>query len=170
MKQRTMKRLAGLATAFFLSVSTATAQLCAPSNTDKSAVITYTSAALSVDLTGGIRTVVTGELKEDSVLMPRIDYTYPSYPGFDKMIKQFKVLVTFEMLPKPSLIGETPGKKEAETRIVSFLPTDSEMTHFKGSLDLATQGWDRVTVEALPNSAELIKKSDFKNELINEKK
>lgn len=161
-------RLLTIISAMMLAATTASAQLCAPSASDKKdCVMTYPLNIGEVSLGGDLRTVVDGELLDDGkALITTIRYTYPVYAGFDSMIESLTMLVKRWRAPKPALIGETPAKEEASIETVSFHPVDPEMHHFAGELVLSKEGWDRidVTLEAF----RVIKKSEYNPKLIKE--
>lgn len=94
--------------------------------------MTYPLSIGEVNLGGGLRTVVDGELLDDGkALITTIRYTYPAYAGFDSMIKSLTMLVKRWRGAKPALIGEVPAKEEVSVETVSFHSTDPEMHHFR---------------------------------------
>lgn len=157
--------------AMWLMTTTAMAQLCAPSEpAEERPVITYTSEAMAVDFAGGLRTVVKGELKREGELIPTLYYTYPSYTGCDKMINSIRVEVTRRRGERSSLTSVDPAKVEQSTETIGFRPEDEKMTHFIGFIHLTSGDWDSIEVKAIEGSAEIIRKADYKNKLIDEKK
>ena len=153
-----------------LLAATAHAQLCGPSKSKpKGPAIEFTSLAIAVDLGGGLETLVEGEFVTDSVLIPQIVYTYPSFTTPEKMIESIRVAVNRYRAGVPSLVGTSKPVEEDTIYTLTFVPLDKEMVHFRGALDISTQGWDRISIKALPGSAKIINKADYTSYLIRPK-
>ena len=153
--------------ATFLLAASVNAQLCGPSNTkSKQPTVEFTAVAIAVNLSGGIKTVVEGEFVSDSVLIPQMVFTYPSYTTCDEMIESIRVQVHHYRAGRSSLVGSTPAQETDSIYTVAFVPIDKNMTHFKAALDVSTLDWDRVEIKALPGSAKIIKKADYCPQLI----
>lgn len=161
-----MKKILLILATFFLATSV-NAQLCGPSKTkSKQATVEFTAVAIAVNLSGGIKTVVEGEFVSDSVLIPQIVFTYPSYTTCDEMIESIRVQVHHYRAGRSSLVGSTPAQETDSIYTASFVPIDKNMTHFKAALDVSTLDWDKVEIKALPGSAKIIKKADYRPQLI----
>ncbi len=165
-----MKKILLILATFFLATSV-NAQLCGPSKTkSKQATVEFTAVAIAVNLSGGIKTVVEGEFVSDSVLIPQIVFTYPSYTTCDEMIESIRVQMHHYRAGRSSLVGSTPAQETDSIYTVAFVPIDKNMTHFRATLDVTTLNWDKVEVTAMPGSAKVIKKADYTPHLIRREK
>ncbi len=157
--------------AIFLLAASVNAQLCGPSNTkSKQPTVEFTAVAIAVNLSGGIKTVVEGEFVTDSVLIPQMVFTYPSYTTCDEMIESIRVQVHHYRAGRSSLVGSTPAQETDSIYTVAFVPIDKNMTHFRGALDVTTLNWDKIEIKAMPGSAKVIKKADYTPQLIRREK
>lgn len=153
--------------ATFLLAASVNAQLCGPSNTkSKQPTVEFTAVAIAVNLSGGIKTVVEGKFVTDSVLIPQMVFTYPSYTTCDEMIESIRVQVHHYRAGRSSLIGSTPAQETDSIYTVAFVPIDKNMTHFRGALNVTTLNWDKIEIKAMPGSAKVIKKADYTPHLI----
>ena len=157
--------------ATFLLAASANAQLCGPSNTkSKQPTVEFTAVAIAVNLSGGIKTVVEGEFVTDSVLIPQMVFTYPSYTTCDEMIESIRVQVHHYRAGRSSLVGSTPAQETDSIYTVAFVPIDKNMTNFRGALVVTTLNWAKIEIKAMPGSAKVIKKADYIPQLIRREK
>ncbi|MGN1354329.1 MAG: hypothetical protein ACI4V2_05395 [Alloprevotella sp.] len=165
-----MKKILLILTTFLLAASV-NAQLCGPSKTKtKQATVEYSAVCIAIDLSGGIKTLVEGEFVTDSVIIPQMVFTYPSFTTCDEMIESIRVKVHHYRAGRSSLVGSTPAQETDSIYTVTFVPIDKNMTHFRGAIDVSTLNWDKVEVTAMPGSAKIIKKADYKPVLIRREK
>ena len=55
-----------------------------------------------------------------------------------------------------------PPEEQTKVERVQFVPTDDTLQQFKASLNIGENGWDKIVIRQVPNSSEIIKKSDYK--------
>lgn len=55
-----------------------------------------------------------------------------------------------------------PAEEQTKVERVQFVPTDDTLQQFKASLNIGENGWDKIVIRQVPNSSEIIKKSDYK--------
>ena len=80
----------------------------------------------------------------------------------DYMIKSMEVSVYRYKKGSSGLVGDVPPEEQTKVERVQFVPTDDTLQQFKASLNIGESGWDKIVIRQVPNSSEIIKKSDYK--------
>lgn len=129
-------------------------------NSEKRCDVSYPIADLSVCLTSNYNACVVSKYVTDA-LISRLDMEYDA-SNSDYMIKSMEVSVYRYKKGSSGLVGDVPPEEQTKVERVQFVPTDDNLQQFKASLNIGENGWDKIVIRQVPNSSEIIKKSDYK--------
>lgn len=129
-------------------------------NSEKRCDVSYPIADLSVCLTSNCNARIVSKYVTD-VLISRLDMEYDA-SNSDYMIKSMEVSVYRYKKGSSGLVGDVPPEEQTKVERVQFVPTDDTLQQVKASLNIGENGWDKIVIRQVPNSSEIIKKSDYK--------
>ena len=131
-------------------------------NSEKRCDVSYPIADLSVCLTSNYNARIVSKYVTDA-LISRLDMEYDA-SNSDYMIKSMEVSVYRYKKGSSGLVGDVPPEEQTKVERVQFVPTDDTLQQFKASLNIGENGWDKIVIRQVPNSSEIIKKSDYKRD------
>ncbi len=156
-----MNRIFHFIIAALLTATCASAQLVG-STPHKSGNIKYPIEDYVASVPGGINTAIHSNYVSDA-LVSRFVMDYDTN-GSDYVIESIYVVVNKIKKASNSLVGTVPMKEETTTHRVRFFPTDSEMKHFRASLDIGENGWDLIEITYAPVGPVKMTKAEYQKQ------
>lgn len=156
-----MKRLLSIIAVTLLMVISASAQLVSQSKA-KGCDVGYPTAAVSVNVPDGAVIAIKSEYVAKGVLVSKFAMEYSGI-GTEYMLKSVQVTVRWYKKEAQGALDIIPAREEIKTIKANFHPVDkNNMERFKAVLDIGESGWDQIDINYVDNSAEIIKKTDYK--------